>query len=216
MSQHLIRRLPEGRAGQALCLAITLTAVVLIWLGCISPLLGLYANGEEKREAQAAMLAHMQSVAAALPTLRRLAAHAQSDHATDAAASLLSGDTDAIAAANLQNAIQDLSAHAGLVPTSIEVLPATQRGVFRRIGLQIETTTTWPILIALLRAMNDSALGLIVDDLTLHAIAVSGPGTDTSHPVLDASFMVFAFRLGLTGANPGLARSTALATDQTD
>jgi general secretion pathway protein M len=216
VSQTFIRRLPEGRAGQALCLGMTVTALVLLWLGCISPLLGLYADGEEKRAAQAAMLAHMQSVAADLPALRQRAGHAQSDHATDAAAALLPGETDAIAAANLQNAIQDLSVTAGLVPTSIEVLPATPRGAFRRIGLQIETTTTWPIFMALLRAMNDSALGLIVDDLTLHAIAVSGTGTDASHPVLDASFMVFAFRLGLAGGNPGFARSAALANDQTD
>lgn len=216
MSTSLLRRLPEGRAGQALCLALTLGALAALWLGCVVPLRGLYADGEAKRQAQLAMLTHMRAVAADLPTLRRLAAHAQGDRATDAAAALLAGDTDAIAAANLQTAIQGLCANAGVAPTSIEVLTATQQGTFRRIGLQIETTATWPRLMALLRAMDDSALGLIVDDLTLHAIAASDNGKDTSHPVLDASFMVFAFRLGPAGGNPSLARSMALPADRTD
>ncbi|GAB0119051.1 type II secretion system protein GspM [Acidisoma sp. 7E03] len=215
MSGALLRRLPEGRAGQALCLAITALGLAIAWFGLIAPVLQLYAEGQAQQAAQSAMLAHMQSVAAELPRLRKLAERVQGNRSSDTATTLLSGDTDAIAAANLQKVIQDLAANAGLVPTSIEVLSATQRGAFRRIGLQIETTASWPTLMALLRAMNDSALGLIVDDLTLHAIATSDTGRDTTHPMLDASFMVFALRPDSPHTPSGLTRA-ALTTDQTD
>jgi hypothetical protein len=216
LSRGLIKQLPEGRAGQILCIAMTLAFLGLLWLGIIAPLLDLYADGEATRTTQAAVLAHMQTIAEDLPTLRRLASAAKADRATDASSSLLAGDSDAIAAANLQNAIQDLSADAGILPTSVEVLPAVQRGAVRRIGLQIDATTSWPTLIALLKAMNDSALGLIVDDLTLHAISVSGNGGDENHPALDASFMVFAFRAGLADGDLAVTRSAAIAANQND
>ncbi|MCB8883212.1 hypothetical protein ACELLULO517_23385 [Acidisoma cellulosilytica] len=215
MSASLIKRLPEGRAGQVLAVGMTLAALGLVWSGCVAPLTGLFAAREAARADQAGMLAHMQMIAADLPSLRRIAREAKADRTTGSASALIPGATDAIAAANLQNALQDLAAGSGVLPSSVEVLPALQRGAFRRIGLQIEATTTWPILISLMKAINDSALGLVVDDLSLHALSdgSKGNGIDASHPALDASFMVFAFRAGTEAGDHALTRSVAVMTN---
>jgi hypothetical protein len=189
-------------------------------------LLDVYAAREAQQGTQAAVLAHMQSLAGDLPALRKLMAKTGAARAADAPSSLITGATDAIAAANLQNVVQQLAADARVTPSSIEVLPVAQQGAFRRIGLQIETTTSWPTLIALLEAMDESTLALIVDDLTLNAIAVAGSGNgngngngsgqDANHPALDASFMVFAFRAAPASSDRGSARSALLATNQAE
>ena len=216
MTAALIKRLPDGKVGQFLAIGLTLAAPALFWSGCVQPLMGFYADRENRLTDQAAVLAHMQTIADDLPALHRIAKAAKTDRTTDSASALISGDTDAIAAANLQNAVQDLAAGSGVLPSSVEVLPAAQRGAFRRIGLQIETTTTWPTLVGLLKAMDDSTLGLVVDDLALHALtgAAKENGIDASHPALDASFMVFAFRAGTDASDRALTRSAAVVTNQ--
>ena len=218
MSTALIRQLPDGRNGQILAVGMTLAALGLLWSACVAPLLDVFAAGETTRFEQAAILAHMQTIAADLPSLHRIAKEAKADRLTDSTSAILPGETDAVAAANLQNAIQDLAAGSGVLPSSVETLPAVQRGAFRRIGLQIEATGTWPTLIALLKAMEDNPLGLVVDDLSIHALsgAAISTGIDARHPALDASFMVFAFRLGTDTSDRAFPRSAAVVTDQTD
>ena len=218
MTRAVIKRLPDGKAGQILALGLTLAVPALFWSGCVQPLMDLYSDHANRLTDQAAVLAHMQTIADDLPALHRIAKTAKADSTTNSASVLIPGETDAIAAANLQNAVQDLAAGSGVLPASVEVLPATQRGAFRRIGLQIEATVTWPTLVGLLKAMDDSTLGLVVDDLSVHALtgAPKGNGIDASHPALDASFMVFAFRVGTDTSDHTLARSAAVMTDQAD
>lgn len=216
MSASLIKRLPEGRTGQALAIGMMLAIAGLLWFGGVAPMMDFYAARQATLAARAAMLTHMQTIAADLPALRRIATQAKADRATDSASILIPGDTDAIAAANLQNALQDLAASTGILPSSVDVLPPVQSGAFRRIGLQIEATTSWPMLIAFLKAMDDSTLGLIVDDLSLHAVSSPGSGVDAGHPALDASLMVFAFRAATAADDRARTLSAVVVTNTAD
>ena len=71
----------------------------------------------------------MQALAHEIPALRAAAAARGPDQG--GAALLLQGDSDAIAGANLQSALQDLAAQSGTGLDSAALLPAQARAVAR-------------------------------------------------------------------------------------
>jgi general secretion pathway protein M len=105
--------------------------------------------------------------------------------------SLLDGATDAVAAAALQQRVQDMATRAGATLTSAETLPATQTGAYRRIGLHVSLNAPWAVLARLLAAVDQGTPRMLVDDLQLHGARLVARPAD---PALDAGFTVFAFR----------------------
>jgi general secretion pathway protein M len=188
--------LPEGRRGQALAVALVLILAAFLWLGVVTPLAGWYQTRSEELASQRSLLAQLSARSAELPRLRRWLAASRSAAAPPD--SLLTGDSDAIAAATLQGVIQDMAAGAGAALSSEEVLPVVQLGGLRQIGLRLSVSGQWPVLISLLQAIDGSDLRLLVDDLELHSVADQGPGEGAAaaHPPLAASFVVMAFRPG--------------------
>ena len=170
-----------------------MAAVVLLvlWTAVAAPLLGWHAERTEQLAERRLMLAHMEQMVATLPTLRQEAGRAGS-HVPPATA-MLRGATDAIAGAALQSMLQDMTATAGATLTSSEALPGEQQGGFRRIALRVAVRGDWPELIALLRAVDESPLRLLVANLELHATAQqqqAGPAP------IEATFVVRGFRPG--------------------
>jgi general secretion pathway protein M len=189
--------LPEGRRGQSLAVGLVVILAAILWLGVAAPLTDWYHARQTDLANRQALLDHMAARARALPALRRLASASRLDAAPDAA--LLTGDSDAIAAATLQGLIQDMASTAGVSLSSEEVLPAVQQGGFRQIGLRIALTAHWPVLVQLLQEIDESDLRLLVDDLEFHAVddTASGAGGPSNHPPLAASLVVMAFRAGI-------------------
>jgi hypothetical protein len=194
---------PEGRRGQILAVALVFVLAAFLWLAVAAPLVGWYEARSEALANRRALLDHMAARAQELPALRRLAAMRRAGSAPTA--TLLAGDSDAIAAATLQGVIQDMAATAGATLSSEEVLPAVQQGAFRQIGLRIALSGRWPVLISLLRAIDESDLRLLVDDLEFHAVAdaVPGDGVANGHAALAASFVVMAFRAASANRSVG-------------
>jgi hypothetical protein len=89
--------------------------------------------------------------------------------------------------------VQDMTAAAGATLASSEALPGEQQGGFRRIGLRVAVRGDWPELIALLRAVDESPLRLLVANLELHATAQQ---QKTGPAPIEASFVVQGFRPG--------------------
>jgi hypothetical protein len=185
---------PEGRRGQVLAVALVCVTAAFIWLVVAAPLINWYETRSDDLASRRSMLDHMAARARELPALRRLANAGRTD--ASPSGTLLTGDSDAIAAATLQGVIQDMAATAGATLASEEVLPAVQQGSFRQIGLRIALSGRWPVLIGLLQAIDASDLRLLVDDLELHAVADAAPGDGggSGHAPLQASFVVMAFR----------------------
>ncbi len=187
--------LPDGRRGQAVALALLVAACGLVWAAVASPLLGWYGARAQHLAEQRMMLAHMARTAASLPALRRAAGSATTGGPP--AAALLAGQTDAIAGATLQGMVQDMATAAGATLTSTEALPGAQQGAFRRIGLRVSLGGDWPVLVALLQAVESNPVHLLVDDLQLHAAARNQPGNSHLGPAsIEASFVVLGFRPG--------------------
>ena len=183
--------LPSGVRGQMLALAITVVVVAIIWLGAIAPALGWYIGRAEYLVQQQTLAARMQSVAGSTSSLQQRLAAASA--AAPETATMLAGATDAVAGANLQQAIQDIATHAGAAVLSAEMLPATAAGSYRRIGVHVSVTGSWPELTQLLASALQATPRMLVDDVQLHQTLALG--ARDANP-MQASLTVIAFSTG--------------------
>lgn len=180
--------LPDGRRGQALALALAALGALLLWNLSAGPLLGWYAARQDELAQQRALAAHMQALGAEIPALRAAVNAAGGPQA--GAEVLLSGDTDVIAGANLQSALQGLAAAAGTGLDSAALQPAQPAGGLRRISMQVSVTASWPVLVALLQAIGAAQPRMVVD-----ALSITAPAPVAGQPQqLQANFTVTGFR----------------------
>jgi hypothetical protein len=188
----MIGALPEGMRGRLLALALTATALAVIWVACLQPLIDWHASRAEALDQRRLLLQRMTAIAASLPELQR-----QSSGERAPTAALLEGQSDAIAGAALQSEVQRMAAVAGAELNSMEMLPAEQRSAYRRIGLRVTTAAPWVILIELLRSIEQGSPRMLVDDLQLRAPPIE---MRTSNQPISAAYTVLAFRSAATGA----------------
>lgn len=185
---------PTGPAGRMLALGLTLIMLASVWFAAASPLIGWYRDRASDLEQRRVLLRRMIAVAQTVPALRLDVSRAPRAGASPTGASgsgLLEGATDAVAAAALQQRVQDMATRAGATLTSAETLPATQTGAYRRIGLHVSLNAPWAVLVRLLQAVEQGTPRMLVDDLQLHGARLVVRPAD---PPLDAGFTVFAFR----------------------
>jgi general secretion pathway protein M len=185
MSAHLA--LPEGRRGQVLAAGLGLAGLLVLWAGLLAPIFGWYESRAEALVAQRALAAHMQALAEAAPALRAALAR----QSRGGAEALLSGDSDAIAAANLQSMLQEIAAGSGAGLQSVAPVAVQPLGNLRKIGLLVSLSGDWPQFIAFLAAAETATPRMVVEDLALTTTALADPGGDIQ---LQASFTVSAFR----------------------
>jgi hypothetical protein len=189
--------MPTGGRGQLLALGLALLAAVAIWLGAITPLLGWYGDRAEVLRRQRAIAHRMASLVETLPALRRQAAAAdgaapRSGGANaDASAALLTGANDPVAAASLQQRIEELATQAGVRVGSEEILPGQAEGDLRAIAVRLTLTAPFRSLVALLLALSRSETPMVVDELLLRG--PPGKPGDDDLPV-DVSMTVTAYR----------------------
>ena len=178
--------LPTGRRGQALAVGLTILALALLWLAVGAPLLSLYQDGAQQLEQRQALLTRMEALAQSLPALTEAGRQP-----TDSGEALLSGNSDTIAAAGLQEAVQRMAAAAGTSLTAVETLPAEADGRWHRISLRITLTAPWPALVALLRQVDTAPAHIFIDELHFHSpIVLVRP---TAMPI-QASMILYGFR----------------------
>ncbi len=124
-----------------------------------------------------------------LPAMRRQAASAADTGRQPG--TLLAGATDALAAAKLQQTLDELAAAAGVRIGSQEILPVQADGEFRAIAVRVTLNAPWRAVVALLQAMAKADVPMMADEMQLR-----GPPTNTHDPNLpvDASFTVTAYR----------------------
>ncbi|GAB0120255.1 type II secretion system protein GspM [Acidisoma sp. 7E03] len=183
--------LPEGRRGQWLALGITILAAGVLWLALAAPLLSWYAARQETLLRKQAVAARMAGLEHEVPALRRAVARLGAGDGT--ARLLLAGDSDAIAGANLQSALQALAARAGTSLDSIGMQPARAAQALRLITAQVSLTAPWPVLLAFLSAVETAEPRMIVDSINLNLASVPGSGAPR---LLQADLSVTGFRAG--------------------
>jgi hypothetical protein len=148
----------------------------------------LYTARADALQRQEVLARRMASLAAAVPDLTRLA---QAQSAKTVPIPSLQGATDGVAAAALQQKLNELAAAAGLRIASAETLPAEATGSERAISVRLTISGSWSGLTRLLLAIAQSETPMVADDLQLR-----GPSTtsqDQDLPI-DAGFTVTAWR----------------------
>lgn len=181
--------LPTGRDGRILAAAILAGVVLAFWLGLVAPVLDWYGDRQKSLLALRQRAAREAALIATLPQLRGAAASAA--HAPSQA--VLTGDSDAIAGAGLQEQVQGMATTASAQLTSIETLPAEQAGALRRIGVRVELNAQLGVIAGLLKALESATPKMLIDDIRLTGTPV---GPQNVQLPLDGAFTVYAFRLG--------------------
>ncbi len=194
------RTLPTGRPGRFLALGVASLLLLALWEAVGSPLAGLYRDRARALAERRAVAVHMATVAAQLPALRRAAAAAGG--ARTGPVALIQGGSDAIAAAALQEQVQQMATGLGAALSSSESLPPTQEtgqgaGGYRRVGVRIAVTAPYDVMVRLLAAIEQASPSMLVDDLQLHGSRIQ---LQQNAPI-EGSLTVLAFRRG-TGAGP--------------
>lgn len=183
----MIETLPTGRRGQALALAVTVLAAALVWFGVVTLLLQWNDDLAQMRAERETLADHIQALVDSLPTLRQ---RVTASNAIPANVATLHGDTDAVAAATLQDALQDMAGKAGVTLSSIEQLtPDAVKGT-RRIGLRVVVTGRWSVLIGFMQAIETASPRMLIDDVQMQR----GPLLLGADNPLNASFAVYGFR----------------------
>ncbi len=191
--------LPTGRKGQLLALAMTVVAVALFWWGAVQPLSDWYTEQAEIQAQQEQLAFRLALVASALPNLRAQKANAPAPDAMPADV-LLQGETDEIAAANLQERLQALAVSTRSSLNSVENLPVErQTGESttsdRAIRLRVTLVTQGANFISLLDAIEKGPPLMLVDDVRLTAPRLQIQGLQMQGaPPLEANLTVTGFR----------------------
>lgn len=184
----MAQALSTGTRGRLLAVGVTLIGVAVLWIGVAAPLLEWNRDLADRRLGREALAQRMATLVDSLPTLKRqMATTTPADLPVRAT---IDGATDALAAAALQELLQDMGRKVGVTLRSVEALPAEQVGQYRRIGLRVSIDGTWSTLIPLLKAIEQASPRMLVDDLQLQRGAVL-VGTDAT---ISTSFAVFGFR----------------------
>ena len=181
----------------ALALGLVVIVLTLVWVAAAAPLIGWYQARAVELARQRVLVAHMQAIAASLPAMRAAAKRARG---RPVAGALLSGNSDAIAAASLQGTIEVIARGAGANLTSITILPSEPAGAWRRIGLRLDVRAPFAVIVRFLEAVLRGAPPMLIDDLSLTGSAISAPGAGQT---IAAWLTVYAFRgAGRPAATP--------------
>jgi general secretion pathway protein M len=174
-------------------------AALALWLGIAAPLMNLYAQRAETLTQRQTLARHMEQLAAARPSLEvRAAALGSQTSATTS----LSGSIP-VATAALQGLVQDIASGAGASLTSVESLPGDTTAGYRRVGVKLTLSASWPVLVHFLQALEQSGTPMAVDDLQLRGNPTLA---QANQQILDAGFSVYA------PAGPDQAGSNQRAT----
>ncbi len=187
--------LPEGVRGRVLAVLILLIAVATAWAGVGLPLTEWYGERADTIERQGTLTRRMAQIAADLPRLRTQAASPQ----TAVPVTVLDGASDAVAGAALQQRLQQIASGLGATLASTELLSGDPAGAYRRIGIRITVSSTWPVIVRLLDAIAGNTPRLLVNDLQIQAMRAS---LTDANPTLNVTMVVFGFRAGTSQPAP--------------
>lgn len=181
--------LPTGRRGQVFAVGLGFVVLALLWVALVAPMLGWFQQRQDRLNQRQVLAARMSTVAASVPALQRQSAAGGGDTRP----ALLTGPTEAVAGATLQQRLQEMTDRAALRMTSAEVLGAEQSGAFRRIRVHVAVSGPWPRLVSLLADIDHATPRMLVTEMQ-----VGQSRSVTTSPVkpLDASFTVVALYPG--------------------
>ena len=182
--------LPDGRNGRILAVLLALLALALVWLAVVAPLIAWHDERRDALEQRQALAARMALLVRRLPALRAQA-EAMTASGRPGAGVLIEGNSDAVAAAAIQEKVAVMAAALGTSLSSTETLAATREGAYRRVGVRISLDAAFPTVVHLLQSVEAAQPSLLVDDLQMHGTRLIGQSDSAP---LNVAFTVIGFR----------------------
>jgi general secretion pathway protein M len=179
-------------------LAVVLLGIALLggYQLIFAPVLVAYRDGETSIEQSKELLERYQALAEQRSLLADRLAEQQERAAS--AAGYLTGPSDALAAAQLQDRVKSVVEAAGGELRSTQILPATRLEGnlgFRRTTLRVQFVVTIQGLETTLYELETGQPYLIIDDVTVRQERIRRSRRDDpkSEPVLNVSFELFGY-----------------------
>jgi general secretion pathway protein M len=180
----------KGR-GWALVALAALVIVLAIAIGV--PVAESFIDQSSEIAESKATLARLRAQIAARPRLERELA--EIDRRGVATASLLRGDSDALAAANMQSAVKTLVERHGGQVRSAQNLPSAMTGGLQRIQVQYELSLPLGSLPAITYDLEANTPYLFLNNMDIRAEKAWGPGgTSSDVPDLHVQWTVSGYR----------------------
>jgi hypothetical protein len=164
--------LSEGTSGKALALLIAVLMIGTIYVAVAAPLFSYYKHTAQSLRDRQDLAQRYQNLARDLPRLR--AAAAQKLIQSPDAGLLLSGPSDAVAAAMMQSALKELVEGQGAKLTSAEMLPRDAgAGIVRQIGVRVAFSGNLKLLTSVIEGIETTRPLLSIGNLDIHGARVS-------------------------------------------
>ncbi len=182
---------------RALAALLLIFALGLVEMVIAEPLFGSYEAAKARLEEARSRLARYRAIAASTDRVERAAAQARAERASSGI--FLVGNTDALAAAALQNTIGALAREAGAELRSVQSLPAEESEGLVRVRLKSQLITTTRGLKRLLHALETGRPLLFVDAIKIRArLGRIAPRTDALEVNADlmVDLTISGYRLG--------------------
>jgi general secretion pathway protein M len=185
-----VTALPEGNTGKAAALGILVLVIAAIYLAILSPVLAVYDSNAQKLEQRRELVRRDRKAVNDLPRLRALAEERAKGARGDDL--LLTGTSDAIAAAALQSNLKDMVEENGAKISSAATLPPETEGAFQRVGVRVAFSGDLQLLTTVLLGIEAAHPVLSVGNLELHVAGDSEE--DDENPSLAIGLDVFGYR----------------------
>jgi len=172
-------------------LLVSVIAAVYLW--AVEPLLAAYNRTDEAIADAQAMLERFDRLGAARAKLMQQAETL--DKGTTTAVYYLSGGTDAVAAAALQEQVKSLIESRGGTVGSMQTLPTREEQRLQRVALRLQMTAPMPSLFHVLHGLETGVPLLFLDNLEIQGRLrqLPQPGVPEQEPVLTIGFEVYAY-----------------------
>lgn len=158
------------------------------------PIIIGYGETDRRIEEAREQLSHYQRLAAARPALEKQVQQASARQTSQAY--YLSGGTDALAAAGLQDQVNALIQEKSGSLRSIQPMPGIDEQGFRRITLRVQMSATIDALFETLYAFESGTPILFVENLDIQSRVVRRRSNDASvQRVSDAPLLTVGFDL---------------------
>ncbi|MFQ6017530.1 MAG: type II secretion system protein GspM [Kiloniellaceae bacterium] len=139
--------------------------IVAVYALAVAPLIAAYRTADRAIEQAEALLLRYERIARSREALQ---AQLEELKARQAAIGIyLSGDTDALAAAELQDIVNATIEPGGGKLRSIQILPAKTVGEFRRVSVRVQMTATIAQFARILYVLEAGKTFLFVDNLDI-------------------------------------------------
>jgi hypothetical protein len=183
-----MNNLPDGPRGKALALGICFLLAAILYMIFVDPLIALYQSGDERLESREELKQRLQISALELPRLR--ASAEMTGKQPSKGALLLTGNSPAVAAAELQSAMKEIVETSGAHLNSSEILAPEAADSFQKVGVHVAFSGDLTLLTSVLRGIETSHPAMFVDNVEIRGGANQGDDAQT----LAIAFDVYGFR----------------------